>query len=42
MVASGQNKLTPGAAVKIDNSIDVTKIAAGQGAESGGKTADGQ
>ncbi|WP_406856220.1 efflux RND transporter periplasmic adaptor subunit [Alsobacter sp. KACC 23698] len=44
VVASGQNKLTPGAAVKIDNSIDVTKIAAGQapGRSPDGKTADGQ
>jgi membrane fusion protein, multidrug efflux system len=44
VVASGQNKLTPGAVVKIDNSIDVTKIAAGQapGRSPGGKTADGQ
>jgi membrane fusion protein, multidrug efflux system len=31
VVASGQNKLTPGATVKIDNSIDVTKMAAGGG-----------
>jgi membrane fusion protein, multidrug efflux system len=30
VVASGQNKLQAGAAVKIDNSIDVTKVATGQ------------
>ena len=30
VVVSGQNKLQAGAAVKIDNSIDVTKVAIGQ------------